>query len=435
MPGAIGAKAHQILDLAIGGKQALCLRHQLPFIFFQNTRHAARYGAQHIHRRVAPGLGNRAIKHDMPIQNAAHRIGHGFIMIIAFHQHGEKCGDGTRRIIRPRPGTFQKPRQFSEDRRRIAARGRRLPHRQANFAQRQSKASHTIHQQQHLQALIAEMLGHRHGGIGGFAPERCRAIRCGTNHDTAGKLLGPQIIFDEFAQFAPAFTDKRKDNHIRRQPARQHGHEGGFAHAGSREKPKPLPAPDRGKQIKHSHPQRQPHPKAGALAGCRCRRMGWALDGAWCRHGSAIKRPAHRVQDPPKPGIGNRQGRARRQRGAHAGSEARQRPKRNRLRLAIPKARDFRHDWRARLRGDRNPVPNRGKRAEAFQRDGQPGDGVDAAMNPLTRQGAQGSSGGVEIRQHSSLLSRIGLGWVKTHARYRQAPLDSSPSSAQGSRP
>ena len=279
------------------------------------------------------------------------------------------------------------------------------------------------------------MFSDRHRGIGRFAPERRRAIRCGANHDTAGKLLGPQIIFDKLAQFAPAFTHQRKDNHIRRQPARQHGHEGGFANAGSREKPKPLPAPDRGKQIKHTHPKRQPHPKAGALAGCRCRRMGWALDGAWRRHGSAIKRPAHRVQHTPKPGIRNRQRRARRQRGAHAGCQACERPKRNRLGLAIPKARDFRHDWRARLSGDGDPVPNRGKRAEAFQRNGQPGDSVDAAMNALARQGAQGSGGGVEIRQHSFLLARIGLGWVKTHARSWQAPLDSSPSSAQGSRP
>jgi hypothetical protein len=126
--------------------------------------------------------------------------------------------------------------------------------------------------------------------------------------------------------------------------------------------------------------------------------MGWALDGAWWRHGSVIKRPAHRVQYPPKPGIGNRQRRARRQRGAHAGGKAREWPKRNGLRLAIPKARDFRHDRRASGRGDGDPVPNRGKRAEAFQRNGQPGDSIDAAMNALARQGAQGSGGGVEIR-------------------------------------
>ena len=356
-------------------------------------------------------------------------------MIIAFHQHSEKRGDGTRRIIRPRPSAFQKPRQFSEDRRRIAARCWRFTDRQANFAQRQGKARHAIHQQQHLQALIAEMLGDRHGSIGGFAPKRCGAIRCGANHDTARKARRPQIIFNEFAQFAPAFTHQRKDNHIRRQPTRQHGHEGGFANAGGREKPEPLPAPDRGKQVKHPHPQRQPHPKAGTLARRWRRRMGWALDGAWRRHGSAIKRPAHWVQHTPQPGIGNRQSRARRQRGAHARCQARERPKRNGLRLAIPKASDFRHDWRARLRGDGDPVPNRGKRAEAFQRNGQPGDGIDAAMNALARQGAQGSGGGVEIRQHSFLLSRIGLGWVKTHARHRQAALDSSPSSAQGSRP
>ena len=338
-------------------------------------------------------------------------------MIIAFHQHGEKCGDGTRRIIRPRPGALQKPRQFSEDRRRIAARCWRFTDRQANFPQRQGKARHAIHQQQHLQALIAEMFSDRHSGIGGFAPERRRAIRCGANHDTAGKLLGPQIIFDEFAQLAPAFTHQRKDNHIRRQPARQHGHEGGFAHAGSRKKPKPLPAPDRGKQIKHSHPQRQPHPKAGALAGCGRRRVGWALDGAWCRHGSAIKRPAHRVQDPPKPGIGNRQGRARRQRGAHPGGEPRQRAKRDGLRLAIPEARDFCHDWRTNMRHDGHTITNSRQGAEAFQRDGKPGNGIDAPMHPFTWQGTKGSGGGVEIDHLTRNLARIGKFWASKPRR------------------
>jgi hypothetical protein len=142
--------------------------------------------------------------------------------------------------------------------------------------------------------------------------------------------------------------------------------------------------------------------------------MGWALHGAGGRHGATIQRDAHWVQHSPKPGIGNRQGGPRRQRGAHAGGEPRQWAKRNSLGLAIPETRDFRHDRRADMGRNRHTIPNGRKRAKTFKRDGETRDGIHAAMHLFARQGTKGGGSGVEIN-HGVFLSP-NFGFLPSHS-------------------
>ena len=62
-----------------------------------------------------------------------------FLLVVAFGQHGVERGDraGARGAV---AGTLDKLRQAGEHRGRIAARGRRLAHRQADLALRLGEA-------------------------------------------------------------------------------------------------------------------------------------------------------------------------------------------------------------------------------------------------------------------------------------------------------
>ena len=68
-------------------------------------------------------------------------------------------------------GALEQRRQQREHRRRIALRGRRLAGRQADLALRHREARHRVHHQQHVLALVAEVLGDRRGAR---RPRACR---------------------------------------------------------------------------------------------------------------------------------------------------------------------------------------------------------------------------------------------------------------------
>ena len=79
---------------------------------------------------------------------------------LAFREHGVERGDRAA-AIGAVAGTLDQLRQSREHRRRIAAGGRWLADRQADLALRMREAGQRIHQQQHVQALVAVPLGDR----------------------------------------------------------------------------------------------------------------------------------------------------------------------------------------------------------------------------------------------------------------------------------
>jgi hypothetical protein len=143
-------------------------------------------------------------------------------MVIALDQHGRDQRDGAAAPLRPRPRTFQQPRQFGEDRGRVPARGRRLPGREAHLAAGQHESGDGIEQQQHALPGIAEGFGDRHRGQRRLAPHRRRRIGGGTDDHTAPKAFGTEIVLDEFAELPPPLTDQAKDGHIEARRAGQH---------------------------------------------------------------------------------------------------------------------------------------------------------------------------------------------------------------------
>ena len=103
------------------------------------------------------GRAQFARQNDMTVQNGPHRVADGFVKIVAFHQHGEKSGDGA---FAKSPGPLEDLGQQIEDRRRIALLAGRLAGRQTNLALRHGEPGDRIHHQQHVFALIAKIFGY-----------------------------------------------------------------------------------------------------------------------------------------------------------------------------------------------------------------------------------------------------------------------------------
>src|SRR5690606_32417505 len=114
----------------------------------------------------------------------------------------------------------------------------------------------------YMQALVAEMLGHRHGRQGAAAAHQRRLVRGRRHHDRPRHAFRPQHPFGEIAQLAPAFADQRNHHHIRRQPAGEPCQKRGLAHAGPRKKPDPLPPDQRQKRVEHGDSGGEPDRKS-----------------------------------------------------------------------------------------------------------------------------------------------------------------------------
>ena len=110
----------------------------------------ARDRAQHVDRRIAAALGDRAVEHDMAVEDAAHRVGDRLVVIVALDQHGEEAGDAA--LAGAGAGALQELRQLGEDGRRIALGGRRLAGGEADLALRHGKARDAVHEAEHVAA-------------------------------------------------------------------------------------------------------------------------------------------------------------------------------------------------------------------------------------------------------------------------------------------
>ena len=67
--------------------------NDLVFRIAVTARHGPRQAAQDVDRRVAAALGNSAVKHDMAIQNSAHRVGDRLVVIVAFDEDRKQASD------------------------------------------------------------------------------------------------------------------------------------------------------------------------------------------------------------------------------------------------------------------------------------------------------------------------------------------------------
>jgi hypothetical protein len=72
-----------------------------------------------------------------------------------------------------------------------------------------------IHHEQHVFALITEILGNSGGNICTTHTNERRLVRRGYHHNGFPHPLLPQVTLNEFSHFSAPFTDQGDDIHIR----------------------------------------------------------------------------------------------------------------------------------------------------------------------------------------------------------------------------
>jgi hypothetical protein len=94
------------------------------------------------------------------VEQAAQRVADGVVGVVRVEQHGQQSGD---RALRRAAHAFDDLRHGGEEARREAAHGGRFAGGEADLARRDGEARDRVHHQQHVEALVAEVLGHGAG--------------------------------------------------------------------------------------------------------------------------------------------------------------------------------------------------------------------------------------------------------------------------------
>jgi len=298
----IGAEPDHLFHVAIGrqdparGEPDRLLRRRIAM------RQRARHRLQDVDRRIAAALGDPAGDDDMPVKDPAHRVGDRFVVIVAIDQHREQSGDRPLALY-PRPRAFEQPGQLGEDRRGIALGRGRLAARQPDLALRHREPRDRIHQAQHAQPLVAEMLGDRQRRPCRLAAHQRGLVRCRDDDDAARAAVGPQIVLDEFLHLAAALADQPDHRDVAVGPAREHRQQHRLAHPRSGEQPEPLPLAKRDEQVERVDAgfQLGTDPRAVRGGGRRGADRPSLQSVGQCA--ASVDRPAEPVDHPPEPGV------------------------------------------------------------------------------------------------------------------------------------
>ena len=89
----VRSDAHQILRARIDRHQLAHQRGLLAVLLSSHGGHQPADRVQHLDGRIPALGGQRARKHDMPVEQRAHRIHQRILLIVALHQHGIKRRD------------------------------------------------------------------------------------------------------------------------------------------------------------------------------------------------------------------------------------------------------------------------------------------------------------------------------------------------------
>ena len=84
---AIGAEPDQLGHVGMQPHQPARLAHQLALVRRVAARRRARQAAQRVDRGEAAALGDRPVEHDVPVQDAAHRVADRLVGVVALDQH------------------------------------------------------------------------------------------------------------------------------------------------------------------------------------------------------------------------------------------------------------------------------------------------------------------------------------------------------------
>ena len=271
-------------------------------VFFH--RIAGRQGpgnaAQDVDRRKTSAFGDGPVQDHVPVENAAHGIGDGFVVVVAFDQHRKQPGDGAL-IGGSRAGPLQQLRQLGEHHRRIALAGRRFARRQADLPLGHGEAGDGIHQAQDVFFLVTEVFGHRHGDVGGLTAEQGAFVGGGDDDDAVGHAFGAEVILDKLPRLAGPFADHADDADLGGGMPSHHRQQRRFADARAGENTHPLPLAAGQKNIHRAHAQIDLAPHPLAFMSRRRRVVDGIGDGPRHQRPLAVDGFAKGVDDPAEP--------------------------------------------------------------------------------------------------------------------------------------
>ena len=157
----------------------------------------------------------------------------GSMQVVALDEHGVEAGDAA---AVGRAGAFEQRGQQREHRRRVPARRGRLAGRQPDLALRHREAGEAVHQQQHVEVLVAEPLGDAgRGERGAQAHERGLRRRWRRRRPTAASPSGPRSFSMNSRTSRPRSPIEREHGDRRLGAARDHREQRRLADAGAGE--------------------------------------------------------------------------------------------------------------------------------------------------------------------------------------------------------
>lgn len=259
----------------------------------------AREGSRDVDSGIAALRRDGAIEGDMPIENAAHRIGDRIIVVVAIDENRKYAGD-VARSLRAWTTSLEQSWQFGENARRKAARHGRFALGDRDLTRRLCKSGDGVHDKKYGMSLIAKVFGDRHSRVcGGTAQQSALIARGDNGHRTS--LTGPKGGFDEFSDFAPALSDQADDDHIESVGGGEHSEESRLSDARSREYAESLPDAERREQIYNSYARIDPLRNEPPPQGWWRRRIYILRARPSWKRAAPIDRMAKRVDDSAAP--------------------------------------------------------------------------------------------------------------------------------------
>ena len=197
-----------------------------------DIRHQAGNAGPDINGRIVIRGRQGTGKDDMSVQDTANRVRDGLVGIVALHQNRIHAGNGAFFKV---AAALQQLGQLRVNRRRIATGHRRFSHRQPDLALGHGEARQRVHHQQHVVALIPEILSDAGSHRGTLFPQHSGLIGGRHHQDGAGHALLPQVLLYKIQNLTATFAHQRNDIDIRLDIFGDHAHQGTLAHAGAGE--------------------------------------------------------------------------------------------------------------------------------------------------------------------------------------------------------
>src|SRR5690606_8601582 len=194
-----------------------------------------------------------AVEHDVAVENGACGVGDRVLLVVAFGQYGIEGSDRASVFFGAVAGAFHQLRNLGKHRGRVAARNWGLANRQCQFALGLCEASERIHQQQYIEAAVAEIFGNGRGAPGAVQAHQWRIVGGGGDDNRFAEVFGAKYVFNEFAHFAATFADQTHDDDVGFGETCHLAEQHALADAGAGEQADTLAAADREQRIDRAY--------------------------------------------------------------------------------------------------------------------------------------------------------------------------------------